>query len=362
MLTPEAIKTLGKALVAACELHKSEDCLRILKELERGVKPTEALLKASEELGCETKIDVTVNKVARKEGTDEQIAKEAKRLVEQWKSLLGLAPQSNGKTVKKEERGPGLTPSPDTDAATQATTSKSKKMPSPSGEPAKRRPSVTTSVIRHRKRSPTETPPNGTTNGASPPVSKKVKTGDATAEKGQETKPAASGNDKESTTRSHKRDKVDLAARMAVSATTAPKKVYKTRLGSCESLYDALAVGSEASPDELAILAAAVECAAWNKAEHDKGRDNALAAYTPHVRSLYQHLRSAKTPNLRLDLISGQLSAQQLVDMSPADFRTAEQKAEDEAVRQQAMKEVCFSAMSIAEDMRQSVMWRGGGR
>lgn len=36
------------------------------------------------------------------------------------------------------------------------------------------------------------------------------------------------------------------------------------------------------------------------------------------MRSLYQHLRSAKTPSLRQDLVSGTLSAQQLVDMSPA--------------------------------------------
>lgn len=61
-----------------------------------------------------------------------------------------------------------------------------------------------------------------------------------------------------------------------------------------------------------------MENAAWDQAEKEKGHEGALGVYTPHVRSLYQHLRSAKTPSLREDLLGGEMSAQQLVDMSPA--------------------------------------------
>lgn len=48
--------------------------------------------------------------------------------------------------------------------------------------------------------------------------------------------------------------------------------------------------------------------------------------------------------------------------VEPQQFKTTEQRALDEAIQKQAMKEACFSTRSIEEEMRTTVMWRGGGR
>lgn len=198
--------------------------------------------------------------------------------------------------------------------------------------------------MQRRKRSESPTPPNETSD-TSPPACKKPRTDNEEGEK--TTEPAAVKNDdthKKKAARTHKSDQVDFASRLTAAAPRCPQKAYRNRLRCCESLYDALASESEASkcrmwaknPSHcekanlehisssltgsavLAERALAVENATWNKAESDKGKEGALAAYTPHIRSLYQHLRSAKTPSLRQNLISETLSAQQLVDMSPA--------------------------------------------
>ena len=200
-------------------------------------------------------------------------------------------------------------------------------------------------AVQRRKRSESPTPPNETSD-TSPPACKKPRTDNGEDEKSPE--PAAVKNDdknKDEAARTHKSDKVDFATRLTAAAPRCPQKAYKNRLRCCESLYYALASESEASKSRLsaanssrrekanleasriysltasAVLAEralAVENATWDKAEKDKGKEGALAAYTPHMRSLYKHLRSAKAPSLRQDLVSGTLSAQQLVDMSPA--------------------------------------------
>ncbi|KAG0664064.1 RNA polymerase II elongation factor [Rhodotorula mucilaginosa] len=353
MLTAESVKSLGKALLAAHEKNKSEECLKLLRDLEHGVKPTEELLK-------ETKIGMTVNKLARKSG-DKRVVKEAKRVVGKWKDVLGVTDQKgNGKDAAKKKDG---------DSAPQTTSNSPDTVPqvtsaslAADGSPSTTEPAEAAAVVQRRKRSESPTPPNEM-GDTSPPACKKPKTDNGESETTPE--PAAVKNDdknKDKAARTHKSDKVDFATRLTAAAPRCPQKAYKNRLRCCESLYDALASESEATSAVLAERALAVENATWDKAEKDKGKEGALAAYTPHMRSLYQHLRSAKTPSLRQDLVSGTLSAQQLVDMSPADFRTAEQKALDEAVQQQLTRAACFSSMSVAEDMRQSVMWRGGGR
>ncbi|GAA5873080.1 hypothetical protein JCM3774_000332 [Rhodotorula dairenensis] len=353
MLTAESVKTLGKALVAARELNKSEECLRLLKDLENGVKPTTALLK-------ETKIGATVNDLARKGAADEAVTKEAKRLVARWRSVVSASQKDNGQSVKKKstKSAPSTTPRvPDATVKPSSTPEKVVEGQSAPAEGVKRATAKDTTVGRRRKRSPSPPPPVGKSDAPGPDKQRRK-----TAHEVVDKEPESRSKKDKAPPPPHVRDEVDFAARLTDSALDCPRKVFTMRVRCCESLYDALASGSDATSGSLAACTVAVENAAWDKAVKDKGEEGALGLYTPHVRSLYQHLRSAKTPSLREDLLGGQMSAQQLVDMSPADFRTSEQKALDEAVRQQAMKEACFSAMSVAEDMRQTVIWRCGGR
>lgn len=70
--------------------------------------------------------------------------------------------------------------------------------------------------------------------------------------------------------------------------------------------------------DRLVELALDTEVAMWRKAEHDKGAGKAQQAYTQHVRSLYQHIRSDKTPWVRQQLLDNELIPEQLVEMTPS--------------------------------------------
>ncbi|POY72054.1 hypothetical protein BMF94_4924 [Rhodotorula taiwanensis] len=364
MLGVDAVKRLGQALTTAAEQGKVKDCLKVLDELEKGVEPTEAFLKA-------TKIGVLVNKVGRQPEGDERVSRAAKTLVKEWKLRLHKDPSIDKKAIELAASA-GL-PSAASDASSAASPSHDSppvvdqevpiefevmanlqplgsKRPAPSlVESARSKPlPIPTKTVRHRKRSPPSDGSGG--DKATPPPSKRVKTEPARAQqKGAE--PAA---------RTHKTDKVDLSA-VFMATVNCPQKQFKTRVTACQALYDALAHGSDAAVDRLVELALDIEVAMWRKAEHDKGAGKAQQAYTQHVRSLYQHIRSDKTPWVRQQLLDNELIPEQLVEMTPSQFKTTEQRELDEAIQKQAMKEACFSTRSIEEEMRTTVMWRGGG-
>ncbi|GAA6022153.1 hypothetical protein JCM8202_000129 [Rhodotorula sphaerocarpa] len=344
----------GELRAALQKPDHAKECLELIRQLKAGVKPQEELIRAG-------KIGVLLNKRAAKDANAE-VATAAQDLIRTWKAAL-----KRDETVSKlvSEMGKAV------DGKTSEVRGSSAAADGASG-PSKRETLVSypdlqkaaatvvkpgrghplkivtsTSPVTNGKRAASDSETSSARSTHSPPPLKKLK--DDTA--GTKGKP----------TRSHLTDNIDRPA-LYTSGTSAKQKILEQRAQCFGRLYDALAEDSDAPTTRLVELALGIEIAAWAKSEGQKSPGGSHGAYTSRIRSLYQHIRSPKTPLLRSHLVRGELTPQALIDMSPADFRTAEQAAHDAELELQAIKSACFSEQILAEEIRDTVKWRAGGR
>lgn len=105
-LSNTEIKDLGKNLTTAISENRSKDALKILEELQKGVKPTEEVIRA-------TKIGQTVAKI--RSADDKAISQLAKDLVRTWKSKV------DSQREAKKKDSPIASASPSTAVASPAT-------------------------------------------------------------------------------------------------------------------------------------------------------------------------------------------------------------------------------------------------
>ena len=102
-------------------------------------------------------------------------------------------------------------------------------------------------------------------------------------------------------------------------------------------------------PDEVLRVARDVELAAFNKYQPETSE-----AYKSKMRSLYQNLKNKSNPQLRIRVLSGEVSAARLVVMTHDELKSAERKKEDEAI----MKENMRTAMTAQEEKAISTQLR----
>ena len=105
-LSNSEIKDLGKNLTSAVSENRTKDALRILEQLQKGVKPTEEVIRA-------TKIGQAVAKIRSVD--DKSISQLAKDLVRSWKSKV------DSQREAKKKDSPIASASPSTAVASPAT-------------------------------------------------------------------------------------------------------------------------------------------------------------------------------------------------------------------------------------------------
>ncbi|PRQ77188.1 Transcription factor S-II (TFIIS), central domain-domain containing protein [Rhodotorula toruloides] len=346
--------------------------LEVLEKLDKGVVATEELLR-------ETKIGVTVNKVAQSASSPEVAAK-AKALVQKWKGAIppkegrSMSPSLSGSassttTTRKASSPPADSkPSQVKDEKPHSTTPTYPPTDSTTSSPTVPRPSFST----HRRSSlptTTSTPPAPLKRPASatpdpdlaPPAAKKARES-APPPRTHETDsvtfdrvfPGATGKGKKKKggeSEDEGEEKVGKAG-----------KANKVRASCCEALYDAIACDSTAETKTLAAKAMEIEQAVWDQ-NPPSDKTTPTQAYRTKVRFLYQNLKTPGNRTLRMKVVDGDFEVEKLVVCSSADFRTAEQKALEEEVQKRSLQNACFDATStLGEAMRETMKWRGGGR
>lgn len=225
------------------------DVVSMLKELQKGVRPTEELLRS-------TQIGKTVNRCKQHRAPD--VAKLASEIVSKWRHQVQEQKLANGGSS-----GSGT--------------------------------------------------PNARANGTASPAPPKA----AAAPKAESTVPP----DK----RTWKTDKISRDR-----LTSDPAR------NNCIGLmYDGLCQNSTNSSKEILEYAQAIEQAALDlpAAKGSSGE----AAYREKIRSLYQNLRNKSNPELKVRVLSGEISAQRLVEMTHEELKSKEQKAVDAAIAKENM-------------------------
>ncbi|KAI9812462.1 MAG: RNA polymerase II elongation factor [Pycnora praestabilis] len=120
------------------------------------------------------------------------------------------------------------------------------------------------------------------------------------------------------------------------------KKIGNATRDNCLGLmYNGLCYGSEAAPSEILRRASHVEAAAFSTLGPETQE-----AYRSKMRSLYQNLKNKSNLQLRARILSGEISPERFVVMSPEELKSAERRAEDEKLQQLNMND---SMMAKAE-------------
>ncbi|KAJ3999421.1 transcription factor S-II, central domain-containing protein [Lentinula boryana] len=123
-----------------------------------------------------------------------------------------------------------------------------------------------------------------------------------------------------------------------------------TRDKCAELLYDGLACDSGAPVQLILQRAQAIEVAVVN----DIGSTS--AAYKSKIRSLFVNLKDMNNPSLRENLVSGEISAEKLVKMSPSDMASAERKAADDKIKQDNL----FASLGAEEQQAETDAFQCG--
>jgi transcription elongation factor S-II len=113
------------------------------------------------------------------------------------------------------------------------------------------------------------------------------------------------------------------------------------RDGCIKLMYDGIAYMSEHSPSDILKVAQAIETAAYNHFN-----SSTSAEYKAQIRSLFQNLKMKPNASLRQDVFSGAIPPQKFVAMTTEDLKSAEKKAEDEALEKENMN----AAMTAKEE------------
>ncbi|OAL55820.1 transcription elongation factor [Pyrenochaeta sp. DS3sAY3a] len=107
-------------------------------------------------------------------------------------------------------------------------------------------------------------------------------------------------------------------------------------------MYDGLAYMSEAMPEEIMAVAKLVEAAAYANA----GSVN--EAYKTKMRALFQNLKSKSNPQLRKDVMSGEIPPKKFVVLTHDEMKSDERRAEIQKLEDANMKEAMVAQVEKA--------------
>ena len=123
--------------------------------------------------------------------------------------------------------------------------------------------------------------------------------------------------------RDYRKDKVDI------------KRTTQSTRDNCIGLiYNGLAHTSTVPPSEVLTHAVAVEAAAFATYGPETNE-----SYKFKVRSLFQNLKNKSNPNLRVRVMSGEITPEKFVVMTHDELKSAERRAEDEEALKKNMNE-----------------------
>lgn len=123
--------------------------------------------------------------------------------------------------------------------------------------------------------------------------------------------------------RDFKKDKVDIA------------KTNQTTRNSCIGLiYNGLCYLSTAEPSAVLSCAAAVEQAAFKSLGPETN-----AAYKAKIRTLFSNLKNKSNPTLRGHVLSGEITAEKLINMSHEELKSDARREADEKLASVNMRE-----------------------
>lgn len=249
--------TLQKALQSNIP---AANMVSLLKELQKGVRPTEELLRA-------TQIGKTVNRC--KQHRAPEVAALASQIVHKWRRQVQDQKLANGGSS-----GSGT--------------------------------------------------PNARANGTASPAPPKTESASAGApEPVPEPEPEPVRNSQPTVPPDKRTWKTDKISRDELTDDTA-------RNNCIGLMYDGLCQGSSSSSEEILEKAKAIEQAALDLPAA-KG-SSSESAYRDKIRSLYQNLRNKSNPELKVRVLSGEISAQRLVEMTYEELKSQQQKAADEKI------------------------------
>jgi transcription elongation factor S-II len=97
-------------------------------------------------------------------------------------------------------------------------------------------------------------------------------------------------------------------------------------------LYDGLCLDSEASPDHILALAKSLEADVFGN--HKRKLE---APYKRRIQTLFLNLKDKKN-NLRMRVVSGEISTGRLATMETHEMASDERKKEDEAIQKENMR------------------------
>ncbi|KAJ5692243.1 hypothetical protein N7462_001666 [Penicillium macrosclerotiorum] len=99
-------------------------------------------------------------------------------------------------------------------------------------------------------------------------------------------------------------------------------------------MYDGLCLGSTEPPKTVLSKAAEVEAAAYDFLGPESKED-----YRTKMRSLFQNLKNKSNMQLRIRVVSAEISANDFVRMTSDELRSAEQIAKDEEIKKKNMND-----------------------
>ncbi|KAG8690538.1 RNA polymerase II elongation factor [Ceratobasidium sp. 423] len=270
------VKKLIKDLQTATTTGKPEDGITILKQLKQNVVATEELLR-------ETKAGLAIGKL--RSHPRKEIADLAKELVKKWKEAVEAG--------KKAKAAGGTPPTPTT--------------VTPSGFPSK----TYASASRHA--SATKPQPSLVN-----PPSRKQSVSTPVASTPTSSRPTPTPNQPQSNVvRTVKTDGVKLES-----------KGDKTRDKCMELLYDAMASDSGAPIEQILKRVYAIEYQVY------KEFDGVTKEYSTKMRRLFNNLKDKKNPGLREAVVSGDITAEKFVKMTPEEMASEERKQQNSALNE----------------------------
>ncbi|PWN48971.1 transcription elongation factor [Violaceomyces palustris] len=272
------------------QLSKSQDAastLVILDKLKQGLQPTEDIIRQS-------KVGVAVGKL--RSNPDKKVSELAKELVRTWKAQVDKQrkqqqqQQQNGSTSNNSSKSPSAAPSPSTPAPTGGAGGLASNNNTPK-KPAAEREGATTTT----------------------------------------TKTAESSGDSEADA------KIDFEILND-----------KTRNACLKLFYSSLEVGKEANGWAASTIfksALAIEKATLQV----QGKGSVNADYRNKVRSLSLNLKDKNNPGLRAKVVNGQVTAEELVNMSSDELASDARRAEREELQMQNLFKAKGAAAQEAE-------------
>lgn len=113
----------------------------------------------------------------------------------------------------------------------------------------------------------------------------------------------------------------------------------KTRNSTIGVIYTALAIDSEVPPNDILTVAKSVEKTVY------EGEKGTTPQYRTKMRSLYMNLKDKSNPQLRIRVVTGEISPDRLYKMSPQEMASEELKEEMKKMAEQNL----FNARGATE-------------